>query len=785
MKRYPALFTCACLALCAQAAPAQTAAPGPAPKKDEVVELPTFTITEQQANPYVSKQALSSSRVAMDIQDIPQTISVVTSEFMKDSLSLRMLDAAKYITPVTESTLPTGGDRYTIRGFQVTHEFVDGMEISGADGYSASLMGYNIDRVEIIKGPNAILVPGGAAGGQMNPITKSPIMKDQSSATLELAQYLGNALSFDVNRIVSQDNGVAARLVAAIWKNNGYWKNHFRDGFMFAPSLSWQLSPAHKLTIKAEIMQNQETNGTFLPIDPSVGSDDYAIIAKGLPRNWSFGNSQDRRDRATERLTLELLSEMGQHVSSRLQLTANHVLREDQGGTSGAIAGISITRNPSTGKYEPGKVWTVDQTGPVAIATSTTVPLPDPSTYVYGRTNGSDHLYYNEVHLRNDYAIKFESDAWKSTTITGLAANGVKTHWKSFPAYNRGNVANNNLAGITYPDWSFAQPSAPASGQNRQAKQTDLQLFLFENFSFLQDRAILSGGVSRFFGTLDRIDDTGIQPKPYPSYSLADTAKSYGLVVKPIKDVSLYYSHNTSGGTMPGSLSAGNVAPSFRASVGAQNEYGVKTSFLHHTLTASFAYFDITSSNYAVPNSEYYVLVAQGNLAAANALQNPLYLDLTSKGWEFEGSYAPNPNLTILGNYTDYKMRQPTGVRLRGVSDKSYGVYADYRFTDGALKGFGVNLGVDYRSDLVGENVNAYTTTVPLPGGSFVPQQPSFKVAPRTVTNLGFTYRTKVWTARVQINNALDKDYIMGGINRNSMMVGEPRNFKGSITYNF
>lgn len=757
----------------------------PGVKNDEVVELPTFVITETPDNPYISKKALSSSRVAMDIIDIPQTVSIVTSDFMKDSISLRMLDAAKYVTPVTESTLPTGGDRYTIRGFQVTHEFVDGMEISGADGYSASLMGYNIDRIEIIKGPNAILVPGGAAGGQMNPITKSPIMKNQSSVTLELAQYIGNALSFDINRVISADKGIAARLVAAYWKNDGYWKNHFRDGFMIAPSLSWQLSPQHKFTIKFEAMQNQETNGTFLPIDPSVGSDDYAILAKGLPRDWSFGNSQDRRDRETERLTLELLSELGQHVSSRLQFTANHVSREDQGGTSGAIQGITITRNPTTGKYEPGKVWTVDQTGTVAIPSVTTVPLPDPSTYVYGRTNGSDHLYYNEVHFRNDYAAKFEGDAWKSTTISGIAANGVKTHWKSFPAYNRGNVANNNLAGITYPDWSFAPPTPPANGQNRKAKQTDLQLFVFESLGLLHDRLLLSGGVSRFFGTLDRIDDTGIQAKPYPSYSLSDTAKSYGVVVKPIKDVSLFYSHNTSGGTMPGSLSAGAVAPTFRASVGDQNEYGVKTSLLNNRLTASFAYFDISSSNYAVPNSEYYVLVAQGKLAEANALQNPLYLDLTSKGWEVEGSYTMTPNLTIIGNATSYKMRQPTGVRLRGVSDRSYAVYADYRFSEGAIKGLGVNIGVDYRSDLVGENVNAFTTTVPLAGGVLVPQQPSFKVAPRTLVNLGFSYRAKDWTARLQINNALDKDYFIGGINRNSMMVGEPRNVKGSITYNF
>ena len=109
MKRYPALFTCACLALCAQAASAQTVAAPAEAKKEDVVTLPTFTITETPANPYVSKQALSGTRVAMNIQDIPQTISIVTNEFLRDSMSARMLDAAKYVTPVVESTLPFGG----------------------------------------------------------------------------------------------------------------------------------------------------------------------------------------------------------------------------------------------------------------------------------------------------------------------------------------------------------------------------------------------------------------------------------------------------------------------------------------------------------------------------------------------------------------------------------------------------------------------------------------------------------------------------------------------------
>ncbi len=776
----------------------------PAAKTDEVITLPTFTITETPVNPYVSKQALSGTRVAMNIQDIPQTVSIVTSDFIQDSMSARMLDAAKYVTPVVESTLPFGGDRYTIRGFQVSHEFIDGMVISGEDGYSMSIAPYNIDRVEIIKGPNAILVPGGAPGGQFNPITKSPIMKDQQSLTLELSQYIGNAISTDINRVLSQDKGIAARLVAAYWNSNGYQKNHFRQGWLVAPSISWQLSTDHKLTVKAELVDNLETNGTALPIDPSIGSDGYAIIAKGLPRNFSFGNDDDHRQRNTERITLELLSTLSDHITSRLMLSGDHILREDQGGTSAAIGTLNSagtwvafnpTRNPYTGKYEPGVVWTVDNSGPVAIATSTVTPLPDPSAYVYRRNNGSDHLYYNEAHFRNDYAAKFDGQGWKSTTIAGLAANFEKVHWKSFPAQPRGDVANNNLGAIGYLPYIFPEPSAPNNGQNKKAKHQEMQLYAYENASFFGDRLQLSGGVSRYFGTLTRTDNSGVQPIGDRTLEISTTAKSYGVVVKPIKEVAFFYSKNDSGSTMPGSLQAGNpgLLPPFKPSAGTQNEYGVKGSFLKDTLTFSFAKFDISQTNYPVPNSEYYTLVAQGNQAAANLLSTSVFLDVNSKGWEFEGSYALSKNLTVIGNLSKFQYRQPNGVRIRAVPDNIAGLYADYRFSEGPLSGFGINIGMDHKSDMVGESVTALTTTKPLTGvgsfpntpAGFVPSVATYKYNGRTLINLGFSYRAKDWTARVQIENVADKDYIKAGGSRTAIVVGDPRYVKGSITYRF
>jgi iron complex outermembrane receptor protein len=761
----PALLCAAFAVVLPSAAWSQT--PAPEAEKD-ITTLTPFTITETAANPYQSTQALSASRVAMAVQDIPQTVSVVTDAFIKDTGSLRMLDAAKYITPVVESTLPIGGDRYMIRGFQVSHEFIDGAEISGQDGYSASLTPYNIERIEIIKGPNAILVPGGSPGGQFNPITKSPLPTDQASVTLNLAQYYGTDISTDVNRAINQN--MAARLVLAYWDSDGYANDQFRRGWMLAPSFSWQLSPNNKLIVRLEFMQNRESIISGLPIDPSVGSDDYARIVTGLPRDWSFGVAeQDFRHRGTERLTIDLHSRLNNWLNSRLQLMANHVVREDMGGTGAALVGVATNRDPTTGKYQPNPAT-----------------LPDPSTYVFSRRTNAVDLFYSEAHLRNDYAAEFGNDYFKSNTIAGLAANFSKVQFKIYGVSARPDVPVGALNSITYPAWNYPQPTA-ADGGNRTGKQEDAQVFVYENLHFWQDRTQLSGGVSRFFGELSRVDDTGLPPaNTFPTYNLSTTAKSLGAVVKPIKQVSLFYGYNTTGGTMPSSLNPGTYGPTFRASSGSQKEFGVKVAAFQDRFTTSVSHFDISQQNYPVPNSEYYTLIAQGRIAEANALQNPLYLNLNSKGWEFESTYSLNNNLTLIGNYTSFKIRQPvTDVRVRAVPDHSGAIYVDYRFTEGALKGWGAAVGVDYKSDVVGENATGYTTTAPLPDGSFVPNQPTFLVAGRTLVNFSVSYRTERWSARVQVNNLLDKDYILAAGSRTSAVPGDPRNVRASFTYNF
>lgn len=794
----PRTFACAFAALALSAGSLAFGQANTAAQKEDAVELPQFTVSEKSVNRYQAQQALSASRVAMAVQDIPQTISVVPSEFIIDSRADRMLDAAKYVTPIVENTLPYGGDRYSIRGFQVSAEFIDGTMISGADGYSMSQGVYNMERLEIIKGPNAILVPGGSPGGVMNPITKSPAARNFASTTLELSKYSGNVFSFDVNRVVTKDGKGAARLVYALWRTDYYIKGQYRNGYELAPSFAYQISPAHKLILKADFVQNRETNLGGLPLDPGVGGTQTARIARGLPRDWQFGNDTDTRHRSTERGSFELLSTLGSHVTSRLYGMADHIRRYDIGGTSAGITNAGGgSRNPFTGLYEPGVNWNTAayNAAPGVTLVGTPVPVTDPSTWVFTRNNGKNDLEYTEAHLKNDYAIAFDSSFGKSTTLLGLTANTSKVHWRSPAAFNRGSVPANNLSSITYPAYVFPPIlpglSTAGLGLDRTGKQDDLQVFAYENLSFWQNRVQLSGGVSRFFGTLARTDTTGTSINAAfptsPAFNLTSNATSFGIVVKPIKEVSVFFSRNTTGGTMPGSLNAGVTDPNLKLAQGGQKEYGVKTAFLDGRFTSSFAYFDIAQKNTSVTNSEFFRLQSLGDFAAAALLPQFLLLDLTSKGWEFETTYAWNKNFTLIGNFTSVKIRQPiTNVRVRGIPDRSYALWADYRFTEGALKHWGVNLGIDYKGDVAGENATGFTTSRPLPGATpYVPVQPSFLVAARTLVNLGITYRAGQWSGSLTAMNALNQEYILAAGSRGAVTVGTPRDWKAAITYKF
>lgn len=729
---------------------------------EEAVVLPAFSITEAPQNPYQSSQSMSTSRVATAIIDIPQTVSIVTGEFLRDTQSLRILDAAKYVTPVMESSLPIGADRVTLRGFQVSAQFVDGVVISGQDGTSMTLPPYNLERLEIVKGPNAILVPGGSPGGVINSITKSPVFRNTGTYAVTLAEYLGNSAMLDVNRVFGSKDNKAYRVVAAYWTGDGYSLNVEREGFLVAPSVSFAFDTNSSFTLKAEILRNKETNWRGLPIDPGVGTSGDARIYSGVPRDYSFGDDGKRR-REEERVIGELKFVIAERVASRLFLMANHAIRDDEPNAGGAnTGGLGGGRNPLTGAWTPGFVY-----NPVTFA-----PIPAPAqTTIFTRAVFGDYLEFDELHFKNDYAYTWEGEKVTSTTIGGLSANLSRLRWDSWASSADGMPAVDiaNLAAR-----SDTPKNIGPKTQNRDASQKDLQVFLFERLSLLDGVLTVAGGLSNYYGELSRLDTRGVPTVVTPSLSNDTTDVNWGIVAKPVEHFSVFYGYNRTGGALPTSILAGSVAPDFNVQVGTQKEFGVKTSLLEGRLTASASYFDISQSNFQVPNSQRVI---------DPSLPPFVFLDLESKGWEVEMIYEIMPGLTFLGNYTSFEMRDPLDIKQRAVPDDAGAFFLDYRFGDGPLEGLGINLGVSYKGRSPGDTAGGFTAAS-TPSNEIV-NQPSFFLESYTNVDLGFSYRRDNWTARVTVRNLTDNDHVQAALNRAQLFPADPRHFAAEFTYQF
>jgi iron complex outermembrane receptor protein len=107
---------------------AQTTSTTSAAKDNEVVTLSPFEVSgSASVGRYSSLESTSAGRVRTDIMDSSQSISVITEELIEDIEPGRILDAAKYVAGVSESTLPTSWERTNMRGFQSEGRTVDGI----------------------------------------------------------------------------------------------------------------------------------------------------------------------------------------------------------------------------------------------------------------------------------------------------------------------------------------------------------------------------------------------------------------------------------------------------------------------------------------------------------------------------------------------------------------------------------------------------------------------------------------------------------------------------------
>ena len=170
----------AAVALSLSAALAAPAAAQAAPGGEDEVQLDTLKIQDRTAdvNPYAEDGAPYKARVSADsrrtrpLAETPQTITVITESQIKESGRTDLKAILQLQPGVTIGTGENGnkfGDRYVLRGSELKSDvFVDGLRDPGMTIRES----FNVEQVELTKGPSSTFAGRGSAGGAVNAITK-------------------------------------------------------------------------------------------------------------------------------------------------------------------------------------------------------------------------------------------------------------------------------------------------------------------------------------------------------------------------------------------------------------------------------------------------------------------------------------------------------------------------------------------------------------------------------------------------------------------------------------
>jgi catecholate siderophore receptor len=153
--------------------------------------------------------------------DVPQAVSVVTRDLMQDQAMQSLMDVARYVPGAGMAQGEGNRDTIILRGNSSTSDFfLDGVRDDVE--YFRDL--YNLDRVEILKGPNAMIFGRGGAGGVVNRVTRQANWQPVRELSLQGGSWDNRRATFDFGDAMT--DGIAARITGVYEDSESY-----RDGF--------------------------------------------------------------------------------------------------------------------------------------------------------------------------------------------------------------------------------------------------------------------------------------------------------------------------------------------------------------------------------------------------------------------------------------------------------------------------------------------------------------------------------------------------------------------------
>ena len=630
---------------------AKTAKQRPPPEQASapaVTDDPVFdpsAATQTTAGPVDGYRALSTSSATKSetpLNELPQSVQVVPRSLIVDQTTLGVDEAVQNVSGVqgTPRLQTPAYDMTTIRGF-LAEQWLDGLPVLYNPGHRDAFA--NVERIEVLKGPNAVLYGGGFGapiGGAVNVVSKLPVDKRRMEfgATVGTDNYYRPY--FDINQPLSVDGSVLFRVTGEYLNAGSFVEEIETEAYSINPTLTIDNKMGTKLTLQGRATRWAQPEYQGLPAVGTVAGNfridpDLFIGAMDAPDSFS----------ALHGITATL-----EHAfSDRLDATVRARWSKSEFTEFGQIfvGGDGVQGN---------------------------VPLIPPSTWAL--SNGILSQEQEEFTIASYVRMKTAGPYHETTVLLGADYSRIADRGDAFFDIALGGAGLVDLTDPVFTSPYVEPPRLPATAF-ADATTTYVNQGLYVQIqSSLADSVHLLGGL--------RLADVETDQSDFIDASEAVAHETrllprLGALVDVTTNVSLYasYSEGMQGHYL---LAQRNLQePQFSQ----QREAGLKFD-LGSGLTGTAAVFEIDRTG--VPVVVNFVGVGTS--------------EETSRGYEFDAIWQPDRNWRIVGSYAhiEAELVKPNagalaGARRVGIPEHSGRLWINYAFDPEILKGWSVGAG--------------------------------------------------------------------------------------------
>jgi catecholate siderophore receptor len=649
----------------------------------------------------VTDRKLNVDLLPEKILDTPQSIDVVPAQVIKEQGVTSLQDALKNVPGITLNAGEGGthGDLVNLRGFPINDDyFLDGLRDTGL--YNRDV--FNVDSIEVYKGPASTLFGRGTTGGVINQVSKSPELYPIYDFAATGGTNAEIRLTGDVNYVLGDDMAVRLNLMAQ--RNNVEGRPFARtQKWGAAPSFAWGLGSDTVATLQYLHQQEDDIPDYGIPF----------LVGQPAPvshRNYYGLPSDDRTKQDVEIVTGKVTHKFDDVFS--ISDTARFGSYWFDSQQTAAIYGSAncFANSASFGFYSGGTLCSSLPAGTAAVPASTSNPLfptqgvPLANIFVQRdrpSSNGIITTWMNST----DLSANFTTWSFVHHLTFGFQADVEDASLNRF--------ANQNTVIVPTP---LLNPNPYEAFPGRQTtvssqpitKTSTLSTYVVDEVQ-LDPQWSITGGL-RYDNFGARFDQSVGTASHFTHKDSLGSPRA-ALVYKPTENSSLYFSYGTSYNPSAETLSLSASNQGLGPERDKTYEFGGKTTLLDGQLALTAAAFNTVKTNARISDPLNPGLQSLAGTERVNGVEFGAHGHLT-ENWEITAGYtylAPHAVGLIAANVPG---------PMPDVAHDQANLWTVYDWDFGLHTGVGVNW--------VGRRSAATGDTLSVPGTTIYPSVPAY-----------------------------------------------------------